>query len=186
MTDSGQKSGYPKSWMPLTFRYALLGIFAALGVVIRQYLKIPVIPEVVELTPGFIMPFLTGLVLGPVEGAICGLIVGISGALTSTEFSLIPLVGNIALGLSTGVPTLWRHRIHRIPFIGLCTVSASIFGGFASTYVISVFLMGLDPTAASFFATIDAVQAIVWLAVAFIIESVAVQPIIQRTFPTTT
>jgi hypothetical protein len=183
MVKIGKQSGYPKSWLPLAFRYALLIVFTALGVVIRQFFKIPIIPEVVELTPGFIMPFLTGLVLGPVEGAMCGLIVGIGGALTSTEFSLIPIVGNLALGLSTGVPTLWRHRIHRYLFIGLSTLSASIFGGFLSTYVISVYLMGLIPSAAAFYASIDAIQAIVWLAVAFILESGAVQPIIQKTFP---
>ncbi len=184
MVNSSQQRKYPKIWMPLTFRIALLAVFTALGVVIRQF-KIPVVPEVVELTPGFIMPFLTGLVLGPGEGAICGLIVGIGGALTSTELFLIPIIGNIALGISTGVPALWRERIHRYLFIGLCIVSASIFGGFLPTYGISVIFMGLNPIGAAFFASIDAMQAIVWVVVALILDTGVIQPIIHRTFAPT-
>ena len=77
--------------LPLSLWVALLAIFSAVGVILRQ-VAIPTFSMYVTLTPGFVMPLLAGIVLGPIGGILCGVFVGISGALW--EPILIPLVGN--------------------------------------------------------------------------------------------
>lgn len=161
--------------LPLSFRVALLAVFAALGVVLRIF-SIP-INVYVTLTPGFTIPLLTGIVLGPIEGVVCGLAVGISGALF--EPALIPIVGNIALGLSTGIPTLARRRLPRLLWAGLCIVSAAIIGGFLPTFGGMIFY-GVVPVAAAASASIDAGQAAIWAVVALLLDASVVQPILQH------
>ncbi|MFX1475067.1 MAG: hypothetical protein ACFFCO_06310 [Promethearchaeota archaeon] len=182
MYKSATVSRYTKSWLPLTFRIALLVIFAALGVVLRQ-LAIPTWTLYVTLTPGFTMPLLTGMVLGPVEGIVCGLMVGISGAFAPIpEPVLIPIIGNIALGLSTGLPALIRERIPRPLFIAICLVSASLIGGFLPTFGVETLVFLEHPFGAAIIASLDAVQATIWVVVALFLDMGVIQPIIRRVF----
>jgi hypothetical protein len=164
---------------PLSIRVALLAIFAATGVVFR-YISIPTFSPYVTLTPGFIMPLLSGLVLGPIGGIICGTIVGISGAIFSTEPFLIPLIGNIALGLSTGIPVLFRARITRNLWIGLTILTASIVGGFLPTFSIEAIVHLVPLSFAALTASIDAIQATIWVSVALFIDEVVIHPLLNR------
>ncbi|MFX1564274.1 MAG: hypothetical protein ACFFDP_13305 [Promethearchaeota archaeon] len=162
--------------LPLSFRVALLAVFAALGVALRQ-VAIPTGNPYVTLTPGFTIPLLTGIVLGPIEGFVCGLMVGISGAIW--EPAIIPIVGNIALGLSTGVPTLARRKLPTLLWATICIASAALIGGFLPTFG-GMIIYGVVPVAAAVGASIDAGQAIIWAVVALLLDASVVQPLLQR------
>jgi hypothetical protein len=166
-----------KGTLSLSIWIALLAVFAATGVVFRQ-ISIPIFPPFVSLTPGFLMPLLAGIILGPVGGALCGLFVGVSGALW--EFPLIPLIGNIALGLSTGTPSFYRNRMTPVLWISLCIVSAMIIGGFLPPFIVEVMVIRFPPSIATVTASIDALQAIVWVIVAILLVMSIVDPILNR------
>lgn len=163
--------------LPTSLWIALLAVFAALGIVLRQ-VTIPTFSPYVTLTPGFIMPLLAGMVLGPLGGILCGVFVGISGAFW--EPYLIPIFGNIALGLSTGVPAFYRQRFHPYLWSSLCIVSAIFIGGFLPTFSIEVLVALVPVPIAAMTASIDAVQAGVWVIFALLIVKVVVDPILHR------
>ena len=124
------------------------------------------------------MPLLTGLALGPVGGFACGLVVGIVGALS--EPALVPLLGNIALGLSTGIPSLVRKRLPYPVWASLCVASGSFFGGFLPTYSVEVLAYLVPPVAALADGLIDGLQAILWATLAVLLDKTVVQPTLQR------
>lgn len=163
--------------LPTTLWIAILAIFSAIGIVFRQ-IAIPTFSPYVTLTPGFLIPLLTGIVLGPIGGLLCGLFVGISGALW--EPILIPLLGNVALGISTGIPTFYRHKLHQTPWILACIISAIIIGGFLPTFTIEVLVFGVLPIIAALAASIDAVQAGIWIALAIILTQGIIEPILSK------
>jgi hypothetical protein len=152
-------------------------MFAAVGILLRQ-VAVPTSLPFVTLTPGFTMPLLTGVALGPIEGLVCGLIVGIGGGLT--EPVLLPVLGNIALGLSTGVPSLVRGRLPYPLWASLCVVSGSLFGGFLPTFSIEVLVFLVNPIAAAAAAVADGLQGMAWAIVAVLLDKTAVQPLLQR------
>jgi riboflavin transporter FmnP len=164
-------------FMPLSVRIALLAVFSALGMVLRL-VAIPTGSPYVTLTPGFTIPLLTGIVLGPIAGVICGLMVGISGAIT--EPALIPVIGNMALGLSTGIPTIARRRLPRFLWASICITSATVIGGFLPTFCGEIIIYCVLPVAAAVDASIDAAQAAIWAIVALILEASVVQPLLER------
>lgn len=166
-----------KGNLSLSIWIALSAVFAATGVVFRQ-ISIPIFPPFVSLTPGFLMPLLAGIILGPLGGALCGLFVGVSGALW--EFPLIPLIGNIALGLSTGIPSFYRNRMAPVLWMSLCIVSAMIIGGFLPTFIVEVMVIRFPPSIAAVTASFDAFQAIVWVIVAILLVMSIVDPILSR------
>ena len=170
-----QPSG--KGTLSLSIWIALVAFFTAIGVLFRQ-ISIPIFPPFVSLTPGFLMPLLAGMILGPLGGVLCGLFVGVSGALW--EFPLIPLIGNIALGLSTGIPSFFRNRMLPVLWMSLCVISAMIIGGFLPTFIVEVLVIGFPPYVATLTASIDAFQAIVWVAVAILLVMSIVDPILNR------
>ncbi|MFW9831873.1 MAG: hypothetical protein ACFFD8_08860 [Candidatus Thorarchaeota archaeon] len=155
--------------LPHSLWTALLALFVALGIVFRQ-IAIPTFSPFVTLTPGFIIPLLTGIVLGPLGGILCGIFVGLSGGLW--EPVLIPLIGNIALGLSTGIPTYFRHKMRPYLWIGCCIISAIIIGGFLPTFSIEVLFFWVVPPIAAISASVDALQASMWVITAFIVTSI--------------
>ncbi|MFX1319272.1 MAG: ECF transporter S component [Promethearchaeota archaeon] len=167
--------------LPTTLWIAILAIFSAIGIVLRQ-LAIPTFSPYVTLTPGFLIPLIAGIVLGPVGGFLCGLFVGISGALW--EPSLIPLLGNVALGMSTGIPTYYRHKLHQTPWMVACIISAIIIGGFLPTFTIEVLVFGVLPIIAALTASIDAVQAGIWVAVALLLTQGIIEPILSKYWKT--
>ena len=166
-----------EGFLPLSLWITLLAIFSAVGIVLRQ-VAIPTFSPYVTLTPGFVMPLLTGIVLGPLGGILCGVFVGISGALW--EPFLIPLVGNIALGISTGIPTYYRNKLQRNGWMIACLISAVILGGFLPTFVIEVFILVVPPYSAALPASIDAVQAGIWVLVTIILAQGVIDPILSR------
>ena len=163
--------------LPLSLWIALLAIFSAVGIILRQ-IAIPTYSIYVTLTPGFIIPLLAGIVLGPLGGILCGVLVGISGALW--EPILIPLVGNIALGLSTGIPTYFQKNLQHKWWMVVCFVSAVIFGGFLPTFAVEVFLFIVPPYFAALTASIDAIQAGIWVLVAILLTQGVIDTILVR------
>ncbi|MFX1563150.1 MAG: hypothetical protein ACFFDP_07570 [Promethearchaeota archaeon] len=174
MENEGREASLPK--LPLTFQVAVLAIFAALGVVLRQ-VAIPTASPYVTLTPGFTIPLLTGIVLGPIGGFVCGLAVGISGAIW--EPAIIPVIGNIALGLSTGIPTLARRRLPYLLWASICFISAIVIGGFLPTFGGEV-IYGIVPIAAVLDASLDAAQAAIWVIIALLLDARVIQPLLER------
>lgn len=166
-----------KGTLSLSIWIALLALFTATGVIFRQ-ISIPIFPPFVSLTPGFLLPLLAGMVLGPLGGALCGLFVGVSGALW--EFPLIPLIGNIALGLSTGSPSFHRHKMPPVLWMSLCVISAMLIGGFLPTFIIEVVIIRFHPVIAMLTASVDAFQAIIWTVVAILLVIGIVDPILNR------
>jgi hypothetical protein len=167
-------SGSDARLTPPVFRLVLLALFAALGVVLRR-VELPTSLPDVKLTPGFTIPLLTGMALGPIEALACGLIVGISGALS--EMPLIPILGNPALGLSTGILSLARRRLPYPLWAGLCVMSGSFFGGFLPTFAVLFFF---QPVVALASGLTDALQAVVWTIVALLLDKMAIQPMLAR------
>jgi len=179
--DPHRGKNWRKGWvgMPLSLWLALLVTLTALGVVLRQ-VAIPVAVNI-TLTPGFMAPLLTGLLLGPVAGVVCGVIVGLSGALT--EWWLLPVMGNIALGLSTGILSLVRGRLPLSVWVVLCMVMAVVVGGFLPTFAEKTVVELLPAFAAAIEASIDAAQAGVWAAVALLLEASVVRPLLRHLLP---
>ncbi len=163
--------------LPLSLWVTILAIFSAVGIVLRQ-LTIPTFSPFVTITPGFAMPLLVGLVLGPLGGILCGAFVGISGAFW--EPILIPLVGNVALGLSTGIPTYYRQKLNNVSWIILCIFSAIVIGGFLPTFSIEILILGIPLYIAALTAIIDAVQAGIWVIVALFLTQGLIEPILFR------
>jgi hypothetical protein len=152
--------------LPFSLWVALLAFCSALGIVLRQ-IAIPTFTPYVNLTPGFVMPLLAGMLLGPLGGVFCGVFVGMSGALW--EPFLIPLLGNIALGLSTGLPSYFRFKMPQSLWMFLCVVFAIILGGFLPTFTVEVFVAVVLPPIAAITAGIDAAQAGLWASIALLI-----------------
>ncbi len=164
-------------FLPISIWIALIAIFGATGIILRQ-VAIPTFSLYVTLTPGFIIPLLAGIILGPIGGALCGAIVGISGALY--EPILIPLIGNIALGLSTGIPTYFREWLNQYLWTILCVVSAISIGGFFPTFIVEVYIFAIPIPIAAITASIDAAQAGVWVSLALLIVHNIVNPLLSR------
>ncbi len=154
-------------------RIALLAVLAALGVVLRS-ISVTVIPNVVELTPGFFASEFAGMVLGLEGGIIVGTITGLVGALHGGEFPLIPLIGNIALGVSTAIVYLFMKKDSRIRDI-LVVVSAGIIGGFLPTFTITLMFIPITSEGialAAFSAMLDFFQAALWAIVGLPIKRI--------------
>ena len=62
------------------FRVAMLGVLAALNVIAAELLKFPVIPKVLELNFGFVPLAVAGMLFGPVEATLVGIVGDIVGA----------------------------------------------------------------------------------------------------------
>ncbi len=181
VTSDKKPSIHLKSSFPVTFQIVLTALFAATGVVLRQ-ISLPTPLPYVTLTPGFTMPLLAGIVLGPLGGLICGAIVGLSAGLW--EPLIIPLVGNIALGLSTGIPSLFRHRMSSYLWRSFCFLGGIVIGGFLPTFMGEVVLL-VPPLIAAAAASIDAVQAGIWVSVAILLDAFTIQPFLTRNLHTT-
>ncbi|MFX0097172.1 MAG: ECF transporter S component [Candidatus Hodarchaeota archaeon] len=128
--------------MHATYKAALSGTLGALGIVLRSfYLEIT---ANVQLTPGMIPPALAGMLMGLEGGFITGLIVGVYGALFSGEFPLIPLAGNMLLGIGPGIIYEIVDDRHTSLKSILYVLLTGFLGGFAPTFL---FLLVLVPPA---------------------------------------
>lgn len=159
-----------------TVAIATLAIVAALGIVARFGIRITVIPEVVELTPGFMFSLLGGILGGIPGGVLVGAVVGLSGAMTGAEFPLLPMIGNICLGLGSGYAIYIADR-DTIKYYLLVILGGGIIGGFIPTMTI---FASLDaPLAVNLMAaSIDMMQAILWAVVALVVERAIFRPLV--------
>lgn len=108
----------------ILFRIAVTGIFAALCFVLTAFCQIPYAGSAGYLNFGDIGTLFIAMTLGPIEGAIVGMIGGSMGDLFLgyAAFAPFTLLAKGIMGLATGFLFLLlkKHRIIRFisPFIG--------------------------------------------------------------------
>jgi len=146
---------------------AIIAVLGALGALLRYFTAITVVPGVVELSPSFLIPQLAGMLMGSIGGSLCGIIVGVAGSIRGEEFPLIPLLGNIALGISTGIVKDFFSDDKRKLKVLLYVISGAFIGGFLPTFAISIFFA--PAFAVIFYALIDAFQAGFWAFIGVIV-----------------
>jgi len=153
-----------------TKKLAFIAILGAFGALLRYFAAITVIPGVVELSPSFLIPQLAGMLMGSIGGSLCGVIVGVAGSVRGGEFPLIPLLGNIALGLSTGIVKDFvsdnKRKLKKLLYV----ISGAFIGGFIPTFAISILFA--PAFAVVFYALIDAFQAGLWAFIGVIVLEV--------------
>jgi hypothetical protein len=167
--------------MPIKFNtvtIATLAMIAAVGIIVRMTIRIPIIPEVVEITPAFMFSLLGGIIGGIPGGLFVGLIVGIGGAMAGGEAILLPLLGNLALGVGTGFVIHITKNRDSLKYALLTVLGGGLIGGFLATLGIMVFLLGIEFVLSIIPAIIDMYQALAWSAVALFIETYIIRPII--------
>ncbi len=159
-----------------TAALAILAIIAALGLLMRYLIRITIIPELVEITPGFLFSELGGVIGGIFGGVLVGLAVGIGGAMGGGEFSIIPLVGNIFLGIGTGYAVHITKERDSMKYALLAILGGGLIGGFIPDMTIFLFLSETIE-AAFILAIIDMLQGFIWAFVAIILERSIIRPI---------
>ena len=167
------------SIMPLrknTAALATLAILAAIGIVIRILVKFTIIPDLVEITPAFLFSLLAGILGGVPGGIFVGGIVGLAGALAGGESPLIPMVGNILLGVGTGWVIHVINDRDSMRYRLLVILSGGIIGGFISDVLILIFL-GVPWDLTLITATADMLMAFGWVILALILESKFIRPL---------
>ena len=158
-----------------TVALTMFAIIAALGIVVRYAVQIPIIPNVVVLTPGFMFSILGGIVGGIPGGALIGAIVGLSGALSGTEVPILPMFGNICLGIGSGYAIYFANR-DNLSYYVLVVLGSGFIGGFMPT--MTIFYSLIDPLIINLIAaSIDMCQAFLWAAVALVVERTLIRPI---------
>lgn len=155
-----------------------LAVVAAVGIVVRFFIQIPVVPGVVVLTPGFIFSLLGGIIGGIPGGTLVGAIVGLSGALSGTEIPLLPMIGNVFLGIGSGYAIHFSRRDTR-KYTLMVILGGGVIGGFIPT--MTIFASFVDPLVVNLgVASIDMFQAMLWAAVALVVERGLIRPIVGR------
>jgi hypothetical protein len=158
-----------------TVSMSILALVAALGIVVRYTVQIPVIPDAVVLTPGFLFSLLGGVIGGIPGGIFVGAVVGVSGALSGTELPLLPMFGNICLGIGSGYAIYFSKR-DNLKYYVLVILGGGIIGGFIPT--MTIFSSFVDPLVVNLIAaTIDMAQAFLWALIALIVEQKILRPI---------
>ncbi|TFH07533.1 MAG: hypothetical protein E4H14_08300 [Candidatus Thorarchaeota archaeon] len=159
-----------------TVALTTIAMIAALGIVVRYTIQIPVIPNAVVLTPGFMFSILGGIVGGLPGGVVVGAVVGASGALTGTEIPLLPMFGNICLGIGSGYAIYFGKR-DKLKYYIMVILGSGIIGGFIPT--MTVFSSFVDPIIVNLIAaSIDMAQAFLWAVVALVVERTIIRPIV--------
>ncbi|TFG34991.1 hypothetical protein EU527_00650 [Candidatus Thorarchaeota archaeon] len=169
------------SFLPIqknTVALTTIALIAALGMIVRYTLQIPVIPELVELTPGFLFSILGGLIGGIPGGIIAGTAVGIGGSLSGVGFSILTLFGNICLGIGSGYAIYFATR-DTTKYNGLVILGAGIIGGFIPTMTM-FYTIGLPFVINLAYASIDMMQGFLWAVLAIIVEKKIIRPIVGQ------
>lgn len=167
------------SFVPIqknTVALTTIALIAALGMLVRYTLQIPVIPELVELTPGFLFSILGGIIGGIPGGIITGFAVGIGGSLSGIGISILTLFGNICLGIGGGYAIYFAKR-DTIRYNNLVILGAGIIGGFIPTMTI-FYTFGLPFVVNLAYASIDMMQGFLWAILAIIVEKTIIRPIV--------
>ncbi|MHA1409524.1 MAG: hypothetical protein ACTSQY_04265 [Candidatus Odinarchaeia archaeon] len=159
--------------MKLTIKIGLIAILGALGIVLRT-IAIPIFADV-QLTPGMIAPILAGMLMGVWPGIATGFIIGTYAGLVSGEFFLIPLIGNICLGIGAGIVTeIPKEKIREELRIVLYVVLSAVIGGFLPTFGISLFLYA-DLVLVFIFGLIDMANAAIAALIAIVIWKILIE-----------
>ncbi|MHA1902427.1 MAG: hypothetical protein ACXADL_00050 [Candidatus Thorarchaeota archaeon] len=159
-----------------TVTLSTLALIAALGMIVRMTVRIPVVPELVEITPAFLFSELGGIIGGLPGGIVVGFIVGIGGAMGGGEISLIPFLGNIFLGIGTGYAVHITKERDSLKYSIMVILGGGIIGGWLPDMTIFLYLSE-SIEAAFLIAIIDMIQAFVWAAVALLVERRIIRPI---------
>lgn len=160
-----------------TVTLATLAMLAALGIVVRMFVRIPVIPGLLDLTPGFLFSELGGVIGGIPGGALVGAVVGLGGAMAGGEPPLLPMIGNICLGVGTGYAIHLRSNRDSAVYATMVILGGGIVGGFIpSMTIFAAVTESIEITL--LFATIDMLQAFLWAFVALLVERALVRPLV--------
>ena len=160
-----------------TVALTTLALIAALGIIVRFFLRFPIVIGVVELTPGFLFSLLGGVIGGLPGGILVGAITGLGGAIALAEPPLLPFIGNIFLGIGSGFAIHLVISRDSLKYYLLVIIGAPVIGGFIPTFVISA-LYGVVIDLVLISAISDTIQTLIWVIPAIIIERVVVRPII--------
>lgn len=168
-----------------TVALTTLAMLAAIGIVVRMFVRIPVIPGLLDLTPGFLFSELGGVIGGLPGGALVGAIVGLGGAMAGGEPPLLPMIGNICLGIGTGYAIHVRADRDSLSYAVMVILGGGIIGGFIpSMTIFAAFTESIEITI--LYAAIDMFQAFLWAIVALLLEKIVIRPIIgQYLYPET-
>lgn len=154
-----------------TAKLTTLAILAAIGIAARLFARIPVIPGLLELTPGFMFSELGGIIGGLGGGLLVGAIVGIGGAVAGGEPFLLPMIGNVFLGIGTGLPLHATSNRDSNQYRIMVILGGAFIGGFLPSVTIFAFFTETWG-AAIIVALIDCFQAGLWASVALFVERI--------------
>ncbi len=158
-----------------TVLLVLLAFVAAIGIVVRMFVRITILPGL-ELTPGFMFSELGGVIGGVIGGVLVGAIVGIGGALAGGETPLLPLIGNVCLGIGTGIAVFIDKTRSSPKYYALAVAGGGLIGGFLPSLVIYLLMIPLE--AAVILAAFDMMQAALWAIVALIVYKIVIIPVV--------
>ncbi|MFQ5831841.1 MAG: hypothetical protein ACE5H4_03985 [Candidatus Thorarchaeota archaeon] len=160
-----------------TVALTTLAMLAALGVVVRMFVRIPVIPGLLDLTPGFLFSELGGIIGGLPGGALVGAIVGLGGAVAGGEPPILPMIGNICLGVGTGYAIHLRSDRDSFTYAIMVLLGGGLVGGFLPS--MTIFAAVTESIEVTFlYATIDMLQAFLWAFAALLVEKLVVRPLV--------
>ncbi len=153
-----------------------LALIAAIGTVVRLFVRIPVIPGFVELTPGFLFSLLGGVIGGVPGGIFVGAVVGMGGTVGGGEPPLLPMIGNIFLGIGSGLAIHVTKERDSRKYALMVVLGGGIIGGFIPTA--TVFASFVDPIEIILAAALlDMTQGFLWAIVALFVERRIIRPI---------
>jgi len=158
-----------------TVALTIIALVASLGMIVRYAIQIPVVPNLVELTPGFLFSILGGVLGGIPGGIIAGAAVGLGGALAGGGLSILTLFGNLFLGIGGGYAIYFAKR-DTIKYSIMVVLGAGIIGGLIPSMTM-FYAIGVPFTANLFVASIDMAQGFLWGIVALIVERTVIRPI---------
>jgi hypothetical protein len=159
-----------------TVSLTTLALIAALGMVVRMFVHIPLIPGLVELTPGFLFSLLGGMIGGVPGGIFVGAVVGMGGTMSGGEPPLLLMIGNIFLGIGSGLAIhLTKERDSR-KYALMVILGGGIIGGFIPSA--TIFASLVDPIEVVLAAALlDMTQGFFWAIVALFVERRIIRPI---------
>lgn len=167
------------SFVPIqrnTVALTTIALIAALGMIVRFAIQIPVIPGLVELTPGFLFSILGGVIGGIPGGILAGITVGLGGALAGGSLELLTIFGNLFLGIGGGFAIYFAKR-DSLKYNILVILGAGIIGGLIPSMTLFAGI-GVPFEANLFLASIDMAQGFLWAVVAIIVERTLIRPIV--------
>ena len=159
-----------------TVSLTILALIAAIGIVVRMFVRITLIPGLVEITPGFLFSLLGGIIGGVPGGIFVGAIVGIGGTVGGGEPPLLPMIGNIFLGIGSGLAIHVTKERNSRKYALMVVLGGGIIGGFIPSA--TIFASLIDPIEVILaVALLDMTQGFLWAIMALFVERRIIRPI---------